>query len=123
MIRTSYFAKYKEIEKVEGDVGVAVCLGASWWKGARYPLLAPTPEILNKWNNSLKEDKDIMEYQTEYITKVLNKLDVNTVANDLEGKVLLCFETPDKFCHRHLIADWFRKNGYDCQEIDMKKND
>lgn len=121
MIRTSYFAKYKEIKKVEGDVGVAVCLGASWWKGARYPLLAPTSEILNKWNNSLKTDKDVMEYQVEYTIKVLDKLDVHKVAKDLEGKVLLCFETPDKFCHRHLIAIWLRKNGYECKEIEVEE--
>jgi len=23
-----------------------------------------------------------------------------------DNVVLLCFETPDKFCHRHLVATW-----------------
>lgn len=30
---------------------------------------------------------------------------------------LLCYEKPDDFCHRHLVADWLRKNGYECEEL------
>ena len=29
---------------------------------------------------------------------------------------LLCYEKPDDFCHRHLVADWLNKNGYKCEE-------
>ena len=25
--------------------------------------------------------------------------------------VLLCYEKPDEFCHRHLVAEWFNRNG------------
>ena len=30
---------------------------------------------------------------------------------------LVCYEKPSDFCHRHLVADWLNKNGYDCEEL------
>jgi uncharacterized protein (DUF488 family) len=32
------------------------------------------------------------------------------VFNELgEDAILLCWESPEKFCHRHLVADWLSK--------------
>lgn len=36
---------------------------------------------------------------------------------------LICYEKPSDFCHRHLVAQWLRDNGFGCSEmggIDMK---
>jgi uncharacterized protein (DUF488 family) len=30
--------------------------------------------------------------------------------------VLLCYEKPDSFCHRHLVAKWFNENGFPIEE-------
>lgn len=30
---------------------------------------------------------------------------------------LICYEKPNDFCHRHLVADWFRENGYEAVEF------
>ena len=30
---------------------------------------------------------------------------------------LVCYEKPSDFCHRHLVADWFNKNGIECKEF------
>ena len=30
--------------------------------------------------------------------------------------VLICYEKPDDFCHRHLVANWFNENGVNCKE-------
>ena len=112
MIYTSYFAHYK------GDNGVAICLGAPWWKGERYPNLAPSNELLNWWKSSSKEFLAQFFYSTKYYTDVLDKLDVHKVAKELDGKVLLCFEKPSDFCHRHIVAKWLRDNGYECEELE-----
>lgn len=29
---------------------------------------------------------------------------------------LVCYEKPDDFCHRHLVAQWLRANGFSCTE-------
>jgi hypothetical protein len=28
----------------------------------------------------------------------------------------MCYEKPGSFCHRHLVAEWLRENGFDCRE-------
>ena len=29
---------------------------------------------------------------------------------------LICYEKPSDFCHRHLVADWLNRNGFECKE-------
>lgn len=29
---------------------------------------------------------------------------------------LVCYEKPTDFCHRHLVAEWLCKNGFECHE-------
>lgn len=29
---------------------------------------------------------------------------------------LICYEKPSDFCHRHLVANWLNKNGFECRE-------
>ena len=35
--------------------------------------------------------------------------------------VLVCYEGPSKFCHRHLVAEWLNKYGYDVEEWEGEK--
>ena len=116
MIHTSYFAKFK------GNNGVSISRGAKWWDGEKYIKLAPPAELLSWWKfNSQGTSKDLKEkwaaFAQIYREQVLNKLDVHAVARDLEGKVLLCFEKTKDYCHRHLVAEWLRENGYECEEL------
>lgn len=64
----------------------------SWWK---------------EWHdNHLSEQWYIEKYKET----VLQTLNPNKVVQDLQkignNVILLCFETPEKFCHRHLVAEW-----------------
>jgi hypothetical protein len=44
------------------------------------------------------------------------------VADELEGKVLLCWELPGQFCHRRLVAEWLEKNLLiEVPELDVPK--
>lgn len=31
--------------------------------------------------------------------------------------LLCCYEKPEDFCHRHILAEWFTFNGYNCEEL------
>lgn len=69
-----------------------------------------------------KADGDINSYVEAY-TKHLDTLDLSIVANDFKyftskGKdiALVCYEKYDKFCHRHIVADWLNRNGIECKE-------
>lgn len=113
MIYTSYFAKYK------GDKGVSIArFTPKWFKGYTYIDLAPSIGLLEWWKHSKQTAQDIETYKIWYNTRVLCMLNPHKVASELDGKVLLCYEGPLAFCHRHLVAEWLRDNGYECEELE-----
>jgi hypothetical protein len=89
--------------------------------------LAPQIEWWNLWHKLFITNLDSKEskcwYKDKYYVSVLKKLK----AKDIEDKllqlsngndvVLLCYEEPDKFCHRHLISEWFNENNILCEEM------
>ena len=61
--------------------------------------------------NTLKADEVVFELiDTVYY---LNGTDMDIA--------LVCYEKPGDFCHRHLVAEWLRENGYDCEEYQYNK--
>ena len=48
---------------------------------------------------------------------------VGTTTNIIPHIALICYEKPTDFCHRHLVADWFNKNGIRCKEYSDNKED
>lgn len=107
MIKTSYFAGYK------GTRGVSIARWNNWWKGETYKELAPPAELLTLYKKGLISKKGYTHVYKRY----LKTLDVHKVAKDLNGKVLLCYEKPEDFCHRHLVATWLQQAGYKCEEV------
>ena len=110
-MNTSYFAKYK------GENAVSIAGKApDWFKGRQYKKLAPKYDWWKKWRDeSLSEEW----YKEQYYKTILDKLDARQVYEELgEDAVLLCWEKSGKFCHRHLIADWFQKElGIEVTEL------
>ena len=39
----------------------------------------------------------------------------------LPSVVLLCWESPEKFCHRHILADYINKNSVVVDEFGKEK--
>lgn len=118
MMYTSYFAKIKELEK-NGITPISICGKApTWFKGLQYKKLAPKYDFFMKW----KENHDNDYYIKCFNEQVLSKLDPMRVYNELcalansNNIVLICYEKPSDFCHRHLVADWLNQNGFECKE-------
>lgn len=120
MIFTSYFAK---LGKLPPDiVPISICGKAPYWyKGLQYKKLAPKYRFFMEW----KQTQDNAYYIEHFEQEVLNGLDADIVFEELSALsggrtfALICYERPGDFCHRHLVADWFCKNGYRCEEIDI----
>ena len=122
MIYTSYFAKLKSLP--DNIVPISICGKApNWYKGLQYKKLAPKIQFFMKW----KENHDNDYYIKCFTEQVLDKLNATDVVLDLyklsygfiTGKYdicLICYEKPQDFCHRHLVADWLNKNGFNCEE-------
>lgn len=125
---TSYFAKVKQLKEMGFDNLVCVAGYAPKFyydtDGAKfYPDLAPRREWWRTWHDKFKDDPESAEsqawYERQYQGTVLSKLNPREVLEKLGDKaVMLCYETPDKFCHRHIIAWWLSENtGVDVHEV------
>ena len=73
-----------------------------------YKSLAPKYDWWKLWHDGNLSNEQYIE---KYKETVLSKLDAQKVFDDLTGGnrkdvVLLCWEGKDKFCHRHIVADW-----------------
>ena len=112
MIYTGYYSKIKEYI----DSGLTL-LSISRTKPEfaksciDIPQLFPSNKIL--WDHN-KGKIDEMEYTSKYLDQ-LNELGVDRIIKMIQifgdNVVLLCWESPEKFCHRHILADYINKNS------------
>lgn len=136
MLYTSYFANIRNLPA--NVVPIAISRGVPDWFDRQFPgqickRLAPTWDMLNEW----KKEKTAGRYTTCFQEHILDKLSLTGVISDLHIALprgvkeqldcsiqhnpywhvaLICYEKPDSFCHRHLVAEWFNKNGISCEE-------
>ena len=120
MIYTSYFAKLKSLPP--NIIPISICGKApDWYTGFQYKKLAPKYDFFMKW----KENHDNDFYTKCFNEQVLDKLNATEVILDFSrillsiGKTdicLVCYEKPNEFCHRHLVADWLNREGFECRE-------
>lgn len=118
MIYTSYFANLKKLPK--DMTPVAICgKSPDWYKGLEYKKLAPRWWFFKEWKDGIIDNNG---YIKNFYKEVLSDLDPTEVVNYIleltQGKtpVLICYEKPGDFCHRHLVADWLNKAGIKCTE-------
>lgn len=107
-IYTSYFAKAGKLSQI-GIIPISISLyPPKWWIGSQLRELAPTKSMLS---SSIFEE----EYTRLYKRNILEELNAKEIIGKLSEKyknrdiALCCFESPDKFCHRHLVAEWIEK--------------
>lgn len=123
MIYTSYFAQLKNLPS--DIIPISICGKApDWYTGLQYKKLAPKYDFFQEWKKSHDNDYYIKCYKEQ----VLNKLNILTVMRNLidllpsDGSVarhtiaLICYEKPNEFCHRHLVANWLNENGFKTKE-------
>ena len=122
-----YTGYYSQLKKYLADGLYPVSIAGKCpdlYHGAEYKKLAPKWVFFSEWKNgSHKGDNDY--YIKHFNEEVLDKLRAEDVINDLkqfgllQNIILLCYEKPTDFCHRHLVADWLNKNGLYVQEYSV----
>lgn len=122
MIYTSYFAKLKSLP--DNVVPISICGKVpDWYKGLQYKKLAPKYDFFMEW----KKNHDNDYYIRCFREQITDKLNAEDVCRDLwnlydhpvypePDVALICYEKPSDFCHRHLVADWLKQNGFPCEE-------
>jgi uncharacterized protein YeaO (DUF488 family) len=117
-IYTSYFAKTYQFPD-DKYTCIAISVGVPKAINIKsYKKLAPLWDIAQEYKNN---GGDIERYKSRYYNEVLNQLDADDVVKELasisqdKDVVLICYEgiKNNDFCHRHLVSQWLRENGYD----------
>lgn len=124
---TGYFAKLKYYEE-QGLIPIAICGGIpKWYSGLWYKKLAPKWSFFNEWKNGTEHKGDNEYYILHFNEEVLKNINPSEIEKELKTLakrrtsdkiILLCYEKPGDFCHRHLVSDWFNQNGIFCKEFE-----
>lgn len=121
MIYTSNYVRSKTIKQLYDEqnkhvvfIGVSASIPKWWTSGPHMPELGPTWDILKSYQSGLIDDE---EYTARYFKEVIDPigdivLNLFTELMQEEGDVfLLCYESPGEFCHRRLLADYFKQSS------------
>ena len=88
-----------------------------WFYGISLKQVAPTKSIL------LAKDETQAGYIRRYKAEVLAPQDMRQFLKAVEAAsggqdvALCCYEKPEDFCHRHILADWIKeKTGVEIEE-------
>lgn len=75
-----------------------------WYKGGHLIELSPTWDIIT----ALRSGKiDEAQYTKEYLLQLKQrKIDPELITQLPDGTMLLCYESPTDFCHRHILTMW-----------------
>lgn len=119
MIYTSYFGNIKKFPDNFEPINIARWK-PQWYKGKSFIALAPSDMLLRWWRTCEQNEEDKKRYKQIYMQGLSNynaKVTARCIREMAGDKipVLLCFEKSG-FCHRHLVREWFQKNGIKCEE-------
>ena len=109
-VYTSYFGNLKNLKK-HNIVPIGVSrFPPKDFNGPNLISIAPTIDLLNSCKNN--HPLYVKRYKNEILRIQGNPEDfVNMLEFISDGKdvALCCYEKPDEFCHRHLIAEWLNE--------------
>lgn len=116
-IYTSYYGGYR------GGSGVSISLyPPKFWKEQERPRIeafCPTYAIFKNNDGSDDYTRKFKAHLEALGWKGIDALNKLIAQANIDGKdhiALLCYEKPDDFCHRHLVAGYLRANGYKVEE-------
>lgn len=113
MIYTSYWGNLKNLVQIFGkDKIISVSRWNRFWNGKRCSQLFPSIDLLKGFKNGTITEE---EY-TRIYNEQLQSMNPENCYKVFNGCVFVCYEKTG-FCHRHLISQWLRDNGFDCQEL------
>lgn len=116
VIYTSYFAKLKEFDKSKFELISIARVTPKWISNIKVSkTLCPPWKIIEMHKSGHITN---CEYEDMYLANIPN--DIASVLEKFSERiypkiaVLFCYESPDKFCHRHLLANYVNnKLGYE----------
>lgn len=117
MIYTGYFARLKYYQS-NGLTPVRISNGGNDIVELYVSVFIPDWSIVISHKNGLISND---QYRKHYMNQLdsIDKNSLSSVITELDNRnaILLCYEAPGKFCHRHILAEYIRNNF----NIDVKE--
>lgn len=117
-IYTSYFSNGKKLAEA-GVVMIGIALyPPKWFSGTSLKYVAPTASIL--FAKGQTSEEYTRRYKAEVLARVNPQLLIESLRQLGKGRdvALCCFEKPESFCHRHILAEWLTaKTGIEITEF------
>ena len=112
LLYTSYFAKSASHPRAKSIARFS----PKWYTGPSYLPVAPAWDLVK----GIKNGTITREQYTEAYRYHLDSLGEQKVLAGLQdGDVLLCYERPGDFCHRHILAEWLNEKGHTVIEMEV----
>ena len=130
MIFTSYFSMIRNFPSNVIPIGISRW-EPKWYTGLNDKTVSPSKELLSLYKgDNIDENSYTSAYKEE-----LSKVDLDAFVRRINNAVgytedglpisesktnhvaLLCYEKPDDFCHRHILASILTEKGIPCREI------
>lgn len=110
-VYTSYFGKIKQAIH---PVSISR-YPPKWYAGWTFPSLAPSAQLLSDYKAGRVNEA---EYTTIFQAQIRHQHVVKEVVSNLsrfandDGIItLMCYEKPEDFCHRYLVAKWLEEDS------------
>jgi len=119
MLYTSYFSN-KSIPDNATKISIARFNKLDMWENKTF---APSKELLMKYK---REDIYEKEFKKRFLQELNNipegliDLYREVFIRDNSDQFFLCYEEPNDFCHRHIVAEFLRSKGIPIEEYTYK---
>ena len=127
-IYTGYFAQLKKYDaKNMFPVSIAR-FSPKWYEGFNEIALSPSVDLLNAYKN--KQITEV-QYKERYIAELDSHKDIvqmvfetlNKIVGENQDLILLCYEKPSDFCHRHILAEYlYDKFNLEVEEYNLQES-
>ena len=111
---TSYYANIKNIPEeyitvsISGDIPEYINTEVDVWDKR----LAPNWSLFKEYKESHEGLTRELQYVKRFKKEILSNIDLNEIINSWNNElkmdktyVILCYETPEEFCHRQIVAE------------------
>lgn len=123
MIYTGYFAKLKYYQS-NNLSPVRISNGGRNIVEHKVNSFIPEWEIVNAHKKGLIDNETYRRLYLLQLSSFIEDPKLNLMMESIlsslyqTNTILLCYERPEKFCHRHILAEWIKDNfGYDVVEF------
>lgn len=126
-MKTSYFAKFNKLSEEEKEKYYPIAISTTipkWYSeyNEHHTFISPRdilPKYLRKeidWEQYIKEYMALLD-RLEEVTSIYEFYS-NIEIEEEKEVVLLCYESGEKNCHRHILADYIKeKNNIVIEEL------